>query len=77
MKEIKKVKKINKLPSQLLEEAFIPEHIKREIQHYDETRIPRCMNCKTNMIRIDNYSWKHKCECSELILCMVKASHNS
>ena len=36
--------------------VFVKEH-----EHLRKTRIPRCLGCKTNFVRISTYDWKPNC----------------
>lgn len=42
--------------------------MKKETAHYSRTKVPRCFDCKKNMVKIDKYQWKHNCKCSDAVL---------
>lgn len=64
----------------ILEEEMIPKALKKkfekEIKHLKETKIPRCIHCKKNFIKVmgDKYSsvWKPNCKCikKDIRLCI-------
>jgi len=37
----------------------------KEIIHLKRTRIPRCVVCKKNFVKITEYTWKPTCKCSK------------
>lgn len=43
----------------------IPKYIKEEIEHLQNTNIPRCLTCKKNYIQESPYVWKPNCEHSK------------
>ena len=34
-----------------------------EMQHFSETKIPRCLECKVDYIQLDAHTWKPNCKC--------------
>jgi len=41
----------------------IPEYMIKEIKHFVETGIPRCVKCKQNYIKRNAHTWQPTCEC--------------
>jgi hypothetical protein len=51
-----KKKKIKKI----IEDAVAP--YRAEMKHLEKTGVPRCMTCKKDFIKLDDYTWKPSCE---------------
>ena len=34
-----------------------------EMQHFSKSKIPRCLDCKVDFLRLDEHTWKPNCKC--------------